>query len=105
MDMDTSVVGIRYLTGYTTSALKNSFRLPMDKVTIYSTSTCHFCQAAKAFFAENNVAYEDFNVGEDAAKRQEMVEMTGQLGVPVIRIGDDVIVGFDEGKVRELLKI
>lgn len=77
----------------------------MEKAIIYSTPTCHFCQAAKAFFTENNVAYEDFNVAEDAAKRQEMIEMTGQLGVPVIRIGDDVIVGFDEGKVKELLGV
>lgn len=77
----------------------------MEKVLIYSTPTCHFCNMAKAFFEENNVAYENFNVAEDAAKRQEMVEMTGQLGVPVIRIGDDVVVGFDEGKVKELLGV
>jgi glutaredoxin 3 len=75
----------------------------MDPVTIYSTPSCHFCQAAKEFFSENDVPYQDFNVAQDAAKRQEMIEMTGQLGVPVIRIGNDVIVGFDEGKVRELL--
>lgn len=75
----------------------------MEKVTIYSTPTCHFCHAAKEFFAENDVAFEDFNVAEDQTKRQEMVEMTGQLGVPVIRIGDDVIVGFDEAKIRQLL--
>ncbi|NCN52533.1 glutaredoxin family protein [Candidatus Parcubacteria bacterium] len=77
----------------------------METVTIYSTPTCHFCHAAKEFFKENNVAFEDINVAEDAAKRQEMVELTGQLGVPVIRIGDDVIVGFDEAKLRELLKV
>lgn len=75
----------------------------MEPVTIYSTPSCHFCQMAKAFFTENNVPYEDFNVAADQAKRQEMIEMTGQLGVPVIRIGNDVIVGFDEGKVKELL--
>lgn len=75
----------------------------MPHVTMYSTPTCHFCHAAKDFFAANNVEYTDNNVMEDAAKRQEMIEMTGQMGVPVIRIGDDVVVGFDEGKVRELL--
>ena len=77
----------------------------MAKAIIYSTPSCHFCQAAKEFFTENNVEYEDFNVAEGTAKRQEMVEMTGQMGVPVIRIGDDVIVGFDEGKVKELLGV
>lgn len=76
----------------------------MEKtVTVYSTPTCHFCHAAKEFFTENNVAFEDVDVAADQAKRQEMVEMTGQMGVPVIRIGDDVIVGYDEAKVKELL--
>jgi glutaredoxin-like YruB-family protein len=74
-------------------------------VTIYSTSACHFCHMAKDFFAENNIAFTDYNVGENPEKRQEMIEMTGQLGVPVIRIEDDVIVGFDQGKVKELLGI
>ncbi|MBI4086976.1 glutaredoxin family protein [Candidatus Kaiserbacteria bacterium] len=74
-------------------------------VTIYSTPTCHFCHAAKEFFKEHNVKYEDFNVAENMEKRKEMIEMTGQMGVPVIKIGDDIIVGFDEGKMRQLLGI
>lgn len=78
----------------------------MEKtVTIYSTPACHYCHAAKDFFAANNVAFTDVDVAADVEKRQEMVEMTGQMGVPVIRIGDDVIVGFDEGKVKELLEM
>ena len=78
----------------------------MDKnVTIYSTPTCHFCHAAKDFFTANNVAFQDFNVATDLEKRKEMVDMTGQMGVPVIRIGDDVIVGFDEAKRKELLAV
>lgn len=72
-------------------------------VTIYSTPACHFCHAAKEFFTENKVEFTDVNVAEDAEKRQEMIEMTGQMGVPVIRIGDDVVVGFDEAKVKDLL--
>ena len=78
----------------------------MDKnVMIYSTPTCHFCHAAKDFFTANNVAFVEYNVAIDLEKRKEMVDMTGQMGVPVIRIGDDVIVGFDEAKVKELLGI
>jgi glutaredoxin 3 len=73
-------------------------------VTIYSTPTCHFCHAAKAYFDENGVTYEDHNVLDDLAKREEMVDMTGQMGVPVIRIGDDVVIGFDQAKIEELLK-
>lgn len=74
-------------------------------VTIYSTPVCHFCQAAKEFFKENNVQYTEHDVASDAEKREEMVEMTGQMGVPVIQIGDDVVIGFDEDKVKELLKL
>ena len=76
-----------------------------NTVTIYSTPTCHFCHAAKNFFDENSVTYQDFNVAEDSGKRQEMIELTGQMGVPVIRIGDDIIVGYDEGKIKTLLKV
>ena len=76
---------------------------PMTTVTIYSTPVCHFCQAAKEYFKDNNVEYTEHDVAADAEKRQEMIEMTGQMGVPVIRIGDDVVIGFDETKVAELL--
>lgn len=72
-------------------------------VTIYSTPVCHFCQAAKEFFGENKVEYTEHDVAADADKRQEMIDLTGQMGVPVIRIGDDVVIGFDEDKVKELL--
>jgi len=72
-------------------------------VTIYSTPVCHFCQAAKEYFSEHNVEYTEHDVAGDPDKRQEMIEMTGQMGVPVIRIDDDVVVGFDEEKVAELL--
>ena len=72
-------------------------------VTIYSTPSCHFCQAAKQYFSEHGVQYSDYDVAADLEKRQEMIEMTGQMGVPVIRINDDVVIGFDEGKVAELL--
>ncbi|MCA9360677.1 glutaredoxin family protein [Candidatus Kaiserbacteria bacterium] len=75
------------------------------EVIIYSTPVCHFCHAAKEFFTENDVAYTEHDVAADAEKRQEMVDMTGQMGVPVIRIGEDVIIGFDEAKIKELLSL
>jgi glutaredoxin-like YruB-family protein len=78
----------------------------MDKkVTIYSTPTCHFCQMAKEFFAEKNVQYTAYDVAGDAEKRTEMIKLTGQLGVPVIVIGDDILVGFDREKVAGKLGI
>lgn len=76
----------------------------MKNVKIYSTPTCHFCNMAKEYFKENNVAFENINVAENIEARKQMVEITGQLGVPVIIIGDqDVVVGFDKPKVAELL--
>ena len=74
-------------------------------VTIYSTPTCHFCHAAKDFFTANNVAFTDYNVGTDRATRKKMIEKSGQMGVPVITVGSNLIVGFDEPKLRELLAI
>lgn len=75
-------------------------------VEIYSTPTCHFCQMAKEFFAANGVEYTNYDVASDTAKRQEMMEKSGQLGVPVIVIDNkDLIVGFDQKRVSELLGI
>lgn len=74
-------------------------------VTIYSTPVCHFCHAAKEFFAANDVKYTEHDVASDAEKRQEMIELTDQMGVPVIRVDDDIIIGFDEPKLKELLEI
>ena len=75
----------------------------MKKVTIYTTPSCHFCHMAKDYFTENSIAYEEVDVAADPAKRKEMVDLTKQLGVPVIRIDDSLIVGFNKPKVAELL--
>jgi glutaredoxin 3 len=77
----------------------------MKEVTIYSTTTCHFCNLAKEFFKKHNIAYTEYNVGLDPEKRNEMIELTGQLGVPVIRIDNDVVVGFQEPVVATILGI
>ena len=60
---------------------------------------------AKEFFQKNNVPYQEFDVGKDLAKRQEMIEKSEQMGVPVILIGDDLVVGFNKPKLQELLNI
>ncbi len=74
-------------------------------VTIYSTPTCHFCHAAKDFFAEHGVKYTEYNVATDLDKRKEMIQKSGQMGVPVITVDNKLIVGFDEPKLRELLSV
>lgn len=72
-------------------------------VTIYSTPTCHFCHMAKEFFKANNVAYTEHNVASDLDQRKQMIEKSGQMGVPVIIIGDELTVGFDKPKIAKLL--
>ena len=77
----------------------------MSTVTIYSTPSCHFCHMAKDFFKEKNVEFVDFDVAADLEKRKEMITKSGQMGVPVIIIGDQLIVGFNKPKIVELLGI
>ncbi len=76
------------------------------KVEIYSTPTCHFCHMAKEFFRKNGVDYTDYNVGTDIAKRREMMEKSGQLGVPVIIVdGKNLVIGFNETVLTKFLGI
>ncbi len=74
-------------------------------ISIYSTPTCVYCNMAKTFFKANNIAYTEYNVASDLAKRKEMIDKTGQMGVPVIDAKGEVIVGFDEPKLKSVLGI
>lgn len=75
----------------------------MKKVEIYSTPTCTYCNMAKDFFKKNNITYTEYNVAADATKRAEMVEKSGQMGVPVIEIDNQVVVGYDQKLISNLL--
>ena len=75
------------------------------KVVVYSTPACVYCKMAKEFFKEHNVAYEEKDVAADEKAREEMIKKSGQLGVPVIDVGGTIVVGFDEGRIAELLGI
>ncbi len=74
-------------------------------VEIFSTPTCHFCHDAKEWFDEMNIKYTDHDVSINKEELTRMMEITGQRGVPVIIIGNDVIIGFDQNKLKELLEI
>ena len=76
----------------------------MATVKIYSTPTCPWCKKAKAYFKENNIKFTDVDVSADEAAQKEMVEKSGQMGVPVIDIDGKILVGFDQGKIEEALK-
>ncbi len=80
------------------------------KVAIYTTPTCTYCRMTKEFFKENNVQYEEYNVGIDATRRQEMVDKSGQMGVPVIAVEtndgeEQIIVGFDKVALANALGV
>jgi glutaredoxin 3 len=77
----------------------------MKNVTIYSTPVCTYCNMAKEYFKAHNVPYTEYNVGEDQTRRAEMVEKSGQMGVPVITVDEAVVVGFDEPMLAQLLGI
>ncbi len=72
-------------------------------VKVYSTPTCPFCIRTKQFLKESNIAFEDIDVSVDHDKAQEMIARSGQMGVPVIDIDGQVIVGFDKEQIKEKL--
>lgn len=74
------------------------------KVIVYSTPTCPYCIYAKDFFKENNVPFEDIDVTKDQSKAKEMIEKSGQMGVPVIEINENILVGFQPEAFEQLLK-
>jgi glutaredoxin 3 len=76
----------------------------MKNITIYSTPTCHYCKLAKEYMTAKNIPYTEHNVASDLDKRKEMVDKSGQLGVPVIDIGGKILVGFEESEFVDALK-
>lgn len=75
----------------------------MSSVKIYTTPTCVYCKMTKEFFGKNNVEYEEKNVATDATARDEMIQKSGQMGVPVIEVDGKIIIGFDQPRLKELL--
>ena len=72
-------------------------------IKVYSTPTCPYCKMAKQFLAENNVQFEDIDVSVNQNAAQEMIQKSGQMGVPVLDIDGQIVVGFDKGKIKQLL--
>ncbi|MDD2751846.1 MAG: glutaredoxin family protein [Candidatus Omnitrophica bacterium] len=75
----------------------------MKQVKIYSTATCPYCIRAKQFLKDSNIAFEDVDVSSDQAAAEEMVQKSGQMGVPVLDIDGEIIVGFDKEKIKSAL--
>ena len=73
------------------------------KVKIYSTQYCPYCKMAKEFFSKSNVKYTEVDVGKDIKAANEMIEKSGQMGVPVIDIDGTIIIGFDRKAIEKAL--
>jgi glutaredoxin 3 len=73
------------------------------QVIVYSTPTCPYCRRAKDYLSQKGVSFTDYDVAKDREKAREMIQKSGQMGVPVIVVGDEVIVGFNQPQLDELL--
>lgn len=76
----------------------------MADIKVYSTPTCPYCKMAKAFLQEKGVEFEDINVAADQAAAKEMIEASGQMGVPQILINGKIIIGFDKAAIEKELQ-
>jgi len=74
-------------------------------IKVFSTPTCSFCIVLKTFLKDYNIEFEEINIAEDKEGAKEMIEKSGQMGVPVLDIDGEIVVGFDKKKIVELLKI
>ena len=74
-------------------------------VKVYSTPTCPWCTVAKKYLASKNVPFEDIDVSADREAAIEMVQKSGQRGVPVIEIDGEIIIGFNQAEIDRLLKV
>jgi glutaredoxin 3 len=74
-------------------------------VLVYSTPTCPWCIRIKQFLKDSNVAFQEFDVSTNQAAAEEMIKKSGQMGVPVLDIEGQIIIGFDRGKIKESLGI
>lgn len=73
-------------------------------ITVYSATWCAFCHAAKQYFDKLGVKYEDKDVEKDVKNAQEAVTKSGQMGIPVIDIDGEIIIGFDRPKIDSALR-
>jgi glutaredoxin 3 len=76
----------------------------MEKIIVYSTQSCPYCTMVKEFLKEKEIEFESVDVGQDKVKADEMVEKSGQMGVPVVDIAGEIIIGFNKPKIEETLK-
>ena len=77
----------------------------MPKIIVYSTESCPYCHQLKDFLKEHNIKFTNIDVSKDKEKSKEMIDKSGQMGVPVMDIDGKIIVGFDKEKIKKELKL
>ncbi len=75
----------------------------VPRITVYTSPSCHWCRVAKRYLEERGLTYREVDIANDPRGRQEMVRMTGQYGVPVIRVGEQAMTGWDKAELERLL--
>ncbi len=76
----------------------------MKKVTLYTTPSCQYCEQAKEYMKEHDIDYKYYDVSENTDRRKEMIEKSGQMGVPVIELGEEMMIGFDEKRFEKMVE-
>ena len=74
-------------------------------IRVFSTSACPYCVTLKEYLKQHNLEFEDIDVSEDMKAQKEMIEKSGQMGVPVVEIDGQIIIGFDREKISKILNI
>ena len=74
-------------------------------IKVYSTPSCAYCVTLKKFLTEKGIEFEAIDVSENEAELQQMIDKSGQMGVPVVEIDGQIVVGFNKSKILELLNI
>ena len=77
----------------------------MKNVIVYSTAYCPYCRTLKQFLKQNNIEFKEIDVAEDEKAAEEMIRKSGQMGVPVVEIDGEIVVGFDKETIAKLLNI
>ena len=85
--------------------LINANLLNMANVILYTTNVCPWCHKAKEFFDENGIKYSEKNVQQNKEYQAELLEKSGQLGVPVITVGEEVVIGFNKERLKKMLGV
>ena len=75
------------------------------QIKVFSTPTCPYCVTLKAFLKDKGFEFQDIDVSKDESALNEMVEKSGQMGVPVVDVDGEIVVGFDKAKIEKLLNV